>query len=458
MATKIFTGEMPELLESILNNLSNEIHSLYSCAFVNRYWCKMSIPILWQDPFALEQRDPSFIYQYFSVLCEDEKLRLKNFGIDIEISKPLFDYAKFLKVLRLNNLEFKVKKWTDIKHLELDNSSKIHIINLLIKLFAESGATLHKLDLHFINYEINLEIFYSLEQNEIFFSQLRNLYLNTASRLNTECTATLLRTLAKNTSKIRFLQLGRTNFGHVPQLFYIDSLKCMIKSQEQIKQVILYGLDSTHFHSIIKALKSQKNSLQEVKIENCDYNAKPEVLKIFENLETLHIRVFYRPHLLKIVNCKVRNLNLEVADSEIDGSIMVHILENSGTFLQQLTLNSKNNILNENLLIETLKSFCPNIKYLNISGIGFSKQFITLIETLQKLQFLKLWVYDDNYDDDEELTMLVTQFAKVLPLTLQYLDLKENTWLKKYLFIFLKHCKVHLKTLLIDDVYNEERP
>ncbi|KAF0530824.1 hypothetical protein F8M41_011990 [Gigaspora margarita] len=39
MASKIFMGDMPELMENILNNLKNEFYSLYSCALVNRHWC-----------------------------------------------------------------------------------------------------------------------------------------------------------------------------------------------------------------------------------------------------------------------------------------------------------------------------------------------------------------------------------------------------------------------------------
>ncbi|KAF0412768.1 hypothetical protein F8M41_007859 [Gigaspora margarita] len=52
----MFMGDMPVLMENILNNLNNEFYSLYSCALVNRHWCKMSIPILWQDPFSIGRR------------------------------------------------------------------------------------------------------------------------------------------------------------------------------------------------------------------------------------------------------------------------------------------------------------------------------------------------------------------------------------------------------------------
>ncbi|RIB08022.1 hypothetical protein C2G38_2212742, partial [Gigaspora rosea] len=102
MASKILVADMPELMENIFNNLNNEItrSSLRSCALVNRYWCKMAVPILWQDPFSSVQR-PLFISKYFSSLEEDEKLGLKEFleerGINEEFSNTLFDYARFLK-------------------------------------------------------------------------------------------------------------------------------------------------------------------------------------------------------------------------------------------------------------------------------------------------------------------------------------------------------------------------
>ncbi|RIB25470.1 hypothetical protein C2G38_469754 [Gigaspora rosea] len=61
MASKILMGDMPELMENILNNLKNDPNSLYSCALASRHWCKMSIPILWQNPF-------SFIITLYSFL------------------------------------------------------------------------------------------------------------------------------------------------------------------------------------------------------------------------------------------------------------------------------------------------------------------------------------------------------------------------------------------------------
>ncbi|KAF0496884.1 hypothetical protein F8M41_020890 [Gigaspora margarita] len=123
MASKIFMGNMPELMEKILENLNNEVSSLHSCALVSRHWCKMSIPLLWQDPFSFNRKS-SLITNYFSSLCEDEKFFLKKRVINVEFSKTLFDYARFLKVIDLDDLESIVLRWISRHRI---STKKIHI-------------------------------------------------------------------------------------------------------------------------------------------------------------------------------------------------------------------------------------------------------------------------------------------------------------------------------------------
>ncbi|KAF0527633.1 hypothetical protein F8M41_013525 [Gigaspora margarita] len=446
MASKIFKGDMPELMENILNNLKNEIYSLHSCALVSRHWCKISIPILWQDPFSLDRSSrPSFIFNYFSSLCKDEKFVLKKYGINVKSFKTLFEYARFIKVLNLSCIKYKVERLTNRK---LDNPSKNYIINLFIKLFIESGAILHKL--YFPDYEINPENFILLEQNDQFFSRLQHLTLDIEPRLNPESTATLLKILTKNATKISALKLEKFHSNYEIKLFH--TLICMIESQEKLKLINLSGDFSTKFNGFVSALECQKNSLKEVIIDCCAYSAEFELLKNFKYLETLRINYCDRK-LIKSIENKISAL--EVVDVEIDAPTIVHILEKSGTLLQRLKFESEIDILNENLLLEALKSFCPNIKYLYISRIMFSIQFLELIGSLHKLQFLSFWCLDDD-EPEEKLKLRVLQFAKILPLTLKYLDLGDNDWTETYLDILLNHCNASLNNLLIYDIYNEK--
>ncbi|KAF0557806.1 hypothetical protein F8M41_012262 [Gigaspora margarita] len=430
MASKIFMGDMPELMENNLNNVNdNEFYSLYSCALVSRHWCKMSIPILWQNPFS--HNNPLFISQYLLSLDENEKSVLKECGINIKFQNTLFNYARFLKILNLIRLECRIYQWINLWYFNWNQSCeslKCHIVNFLLKLFVENGAVLHKLDLHFADDELQSEILHLFGRNERFFSQLKELSL----------------------AGISGLSIKKYYSGYKPQLFH--AIVCIIKSQVQLREFRLIGEENpTEFHGIISALESQKESLEEVTIAYCDCNAEFKVLMNCKNLKILRIKTCNNVRILG--TC----LNtLEFKNSQIYASSIVHILEKSGTLLQRLKLESNGGkICEELLLLRTLKSFCPNITYLNISSIRFSTQFQDLISNLQKLQFLTLQYLNDilveELEEEEELKMRVMQFAKILPLTLQYLDLRYSG-LSSYIVILLNNCYAPLKTLLINHI------
>ncbi|KAF0511816.1 hypothetical protein F8M41_018180 [Gigaspora margarita] len=108
------------------------------------------------------------------------------------------------------------------------------------------------------------------------------------------------------------------------------------------------------------------------------------------------------------------------------------------------------------LLLKTLESFCPNITYLNLAEVEFSTEFIEFIGNLQKLQFLTL--LDTYIIPGGEPKMLVMQFAKLLPVTLQYLNLRSIRWscIRTYIDILFNNCYAPLKYLLIDHLKDEK--
>ncbi|KAF0557816.1 hypothetical protein F8M41_012271 [Gigaspora margarita] len=275
------------------------------------------------------------------------------------------------------------------------------------------------------------------------------LSLTGISRLNIKSATALSEILAKNTTKISVLNVENYYTGYnEPQLLH--AIVCIIKSQEQLRELRLIGEENpTEFHAIISALESQKESLEEVTLAYCDFNVEFKVLMNCKNLKTLRIKYCNNVRILE--TC----LNtLEIKNSQIYTSSIVHILEKSGTLLQRLKLESDvGTICEESLLLRTLKSFCPNITYLNISCILFSTQFQDLICNLQKLQFLTLQdisgILAEELEEKEELKMQVMQLAKILPLTLQYLDLRYSG-LSSYIDILLNNCYAPLKNLLIN--------
>ncbi|KAF0469706.1 hypothetical protein F8M41_025505 [Gigaspora margarita] len=321
------------------------------------------------------------------------------------------------------------------------------LITLPFKLFLESGAILYEFDLYnseFLRFE--LEIFHSLEQNVQFYSILQHLSLNIISNFGIEDIAKLLRVLVKNTTKISALRL-EFHSKYVSKLIHtlLPVLIHFIKSQEQLRKFILNDRDGcpTEFYSIISALESQKDTLQEVTLDGCVFSAKFEVLNNCKNLETLRI-LDCDMELLKILDHNISTL--EISHHQIDVPITLQILEKFGILLQRLKIEARLVIRKESLLLEAIKSFCPNIIYLYITNIGFSTKLLELIGNLQKLQFLSLGYAYHTPKDEERIRVM--QFAKILPSTLQYLDIAlgiPDTLLDSFIDILLDHCNTPLK-------------
>ncbi|KAF0463375.1 hypothetical protein F8M41_000194 [Gigaspora margarita] len=296
------------------------------------------------------------------------------------------------------------------------------------------------------------EIFYTLGENKQFFSRIQYLSLDEISDDNIENAITLLRALAKHAKKISTLKINNFDtYYFETQLVYV--LINVIKSQEQLRLFSFVGYNyPRNFHGIISALDNQKSSLQEVRVDYCAFNAEFDVLNNCKNLETLNIR-FCDTKLWNILDCKISTL--EIIDETTDTQSIALILEKSGLLLQRLNVDVVvTDDGKESLLLEAIKSFCPNITYLNINNLGFSTQLVELIGNLQKLQFLSLRC--DVFEiPEEELKLRVMQFSEILPLTLQYFDLG-NTWLEPYIDVLFNHCNAPLKKILIYHLCDEK--
>src|SRR3954469_2321622 len=98
--SKIFSGNLPELLNEIIQYFRNDHSTLHSCVLVNRLWCRLAIPLLWEDPFSITTENYHFIEIY---LHEDDKTKTKlikyGFNSNLFPSKTLFNYPSFIKYL-----------------------------------------------------------------------------------------------------------------------------------------------------------------------------------------------------------------------------------------------------------------------------------------------------------------------------------------------------------------------
>src|ERR1051325_7555222 len=113
--SKLFSGDLPEVSNYIIQNLCNNINTLYSLSLVNRFWCRLAIPLLWEDPFSIKYQKnltSHFLNTYFLFLNDNDKSKvneIKPFKFDSQ--KPLFNYPSLIKTLSLFRLELHVTNW-----------------------------------------------------------------------------------------------------------------------------------------------------------------------------------------------------------------------------------------------------------------------------------------------------------------------------------------------------------
>jgi hypothetical protein len=92
-----------DILHLIFEELNNKNYSLFSCLMVNKQWCELVVPILWNDPLAyIIINSPCFIENYY------QKIRLLFYIILLHLPKTLRNFYG------VNNIIYSIK---NIKNL-----------------------------------------------------------------------------------------------------------------------------------------------------------------------------------------------------------------------------------------------------------------------------------------------------------------------------------------------------
>ncbi|CAB5199773.1 unnamed protein product [Rhizophagus irregularis] len=155
--SKIFSGDLPELTYKIINYLQNDYSTLHSCILVNRLWCRLAIPLLWENPFSIGTGNYNFIKIYLNNLDDDLKTKLNEYKI-INNSLPsnlLFNYLKFLKFLNINTFILYVEKWFEVaikKNTVARPNNLTDICVPLFKIFIENEINLYTLEINVSGY------------------------------------------------------------------------------------------------------------------------------------------------------------------------------------------------------------------------------------------------------------------------------------------------------------------
>ncbi|KAF0525837.1 hypothetical protein F8M41_014328 [Gigaspora margarita] len=147
----------------IFNNFRRYHKSLFSCALVNRQWCRVIIPILWSES-EHHFHDEKLIRTLLLMLNAEEQTLLIPFKISIPSNpNPLFEYSSYI-ISVTNGLHDGIRNWVPpYERYEFGYETENAIKCSLIAMFLRTGKNLKYLNID--NTICNQIIFENLYKN-----------------------------------------------------------------------------------------------------------------------------------------------------------------------------------------------------------------------------------------------------------------------------------------------------
>jgi hypothetical protein len=287
--------------------------TLHSCLLVNRFWCRLTVRILWRNilNFRNYQERPleveiSILSILIACLPNESKELLRKNNIFISPptpNPPLFNYAKFCNVLptrSIDNIVFDVLK-AGLTNYSFFNKRKNLVTNEIIKMFTSQISSLKKLiyydnDLYHINFSFNYfpgakdlselccdsslssDIFYQLSQ---LCHNLQSISINLIQNVSNELKELIsLQNNLKNIILLAFYDLS-----------WADIIPTLTKHSDSITKLCLYSNDDNDDNDLPLSFIELFSNLQEITISFPATFAKLQYCN-FSKLKTL--KILYR--------------------------------------------------------------------------------------------------------------------------------------------------------------------
>ncbi|CAG8499117.1 11255_t:CDS:1 [Funneliformis caledonium] len=428
----------------ILDYLRDDEKSLYSIIRVNRAWCQLAVPLLWNRPFKV-RRKASIIKTLISCLSEEDRVSILGEGIDncfeLKRASPLFDYPYYIRALDYRNLESSIENWISHKSSPL-NDIGLSMFNLLGNLiFSRSRGLLNLNIRHYDYYYCKFGEHYTSVKDILTFNhlersleQLENLEIGFYSEPRENCDVvcesisgffSALSKYSKCIQKVTIeILLDSTEIDKVNKV--ANSFSDFIRSQTKLSTLeVNQSLGGTFTNSLSESLNFLKfNDLKNV------HSLLP-ALSACERLETLEISGYFAVEMIEDLHGSVNDLppihitNLHVYQLdeyefekhlEMFIIILLNLAKNS---LRSLTLDYVNVPV-----IEAITGACSTLKHIALNMILMDASvFISYLSNFTCLESL-IFIQDlDEEQEDDSMFSILPDLASRLPSTLKYLGL-----------------------------------
>jgi hypothetical protein len=442
--SKILSGDLPELTEEIIQYFLHDYKTLYSCILVNRLWCRLAIPLLWDDPFSFpySAKNYHFIEVYLYNLNEDDKIRLNEYGINSNLfsSSTLFNYPNFIENFNIYSIYRSINFWKIDKKVKERNFAVL-ILKLLLKMFIENGASLRT----FVGYAdyYCFSKFELITQNPNFVCNIKNL------KIDPRKDADYLEFLCSNCSSISFLDIY-SSFDNNNMKYFSQ----IINLQRDLR---IIKFTSTKFEDfpLLPLLKNSNcsNTLNTIIFYHIDFNrlVNTNLTEIFEQLnglKSIHILNCYSldsgfiQHFVNITkSIELKSLFLY---KQLQFDLLQLLLQKFGYCLENIRFGLFYTLSGQEQ--ELITNYCTKIKVLELAGQNCQAvlNFTDLVQNLNHLSITNIRNVDLG-------STLLLNLGQVLPIKLDYLCM--DLIIKKEDFeIFLKSSQnTFIEKLLINN-------
>ncbi|RGB22543.1 hypothetical protein C1646_822503 [Rhizophagus diaphanus] len=441
--SKFFSGVLPELTNEIIQYFRNDFSTLHSCILVNRLWCRLAIPLLWEDPFSKGYpKNYHFIDIYLHKLNDDDKMKLNEYGINTEMlpSNILFNYSSYIKCLNTYRVRSTIETWAINamvsnfdEILKLSSFIFISLINIFIKneanLYTFEFRLLYDKDLS--SYDCFNSAFQLILQNPNFICNVKNLkiYLNSYSDLSP-----FMKCFYSNCRSISSLYVHSLIDDPVEK-----DLSNLINSQQNLKIIYIdcsnNSLKSFQISNCSNTLKSiifHKTYLEYLEI---NFNEIFDQLNVLDSIHILYCYSLSSTIIQQIINLtkpfKLRSLFMD-RSSKLQIDLLKLLLQKSGNYLENIGFRSSINNNYKLQAFKLVKIHCIKIKFIDLQGFDDKNIFsaLNLIENIQQnLNYLSICLSKFGlYQSDNLSSLMLQNLGQILPNRLEYLslDLKIN--------------------------------
>jgi hypothetical protein len=472
--SKIFSGDLPEIINEIIKYFRNDYKTLHSCILVNRLWCRLAIPLLWEDPFSIKlPKNYRFIEIYIQNLNEQDKRKLNEYGINNKLIplNTLFNYPNFIKCLNTWKIIFSIEQWIlnviNTNNFEQKFNTSRLIYKILFKIFIENEVKLNTFEIivvRDIDHDCFNDVFNLILQNQDFIFNIKNLKLQRIA--NVTKIYPFLKFLYTNCNSITslYFQFPRFNNNNILAEKYLlkiinsqnNLLKISFERNYLFKGKFLLSLKDSNCSNTLNTIIFYRIDFKKFIISNEEF----EKLNVLVSIHILYCYSLNSDFIQQIINLtkpfKLKSLFMDIM-LQIDSLKL--LLQKSGNYLENLGFGSS--ISNElSQQFDLIMKYCNNIKFFELPGsdnLNINLSFDLIKNINQNLNYLSIdfhyyldYYYHNNSNDVMDPSSIVLlNLGQILPFKLEYLNLSLKFDIKN-LEIFLQNSQnTFIKKLLI---------